>query len=168
MLGAPANRLQPSARYIPDEEGQEKEIQVGNDDPDLFDFNLEVEPILQVLVGKCLEQARIEVIEAHENQVLSAHNAKYKQMREAMLVQTQRMEARQVRRNEESDRRALQQRVNGVLSNAREQRSIAKNIAKQYLKFFKRDTLSQLRDIGLLRDKKTYSLGTHYVPHLYN
>lgn len=78
MLGAPANRLQPSARYIPDEEGQEKEIQVGNDDPDLFDFNLEVEPILQVLVGKCLEQARIEVIETHENQVLSAHNAKYK------------------------------------------------------------------------------------------
>jgi hypothetical protein len=35
-------------------------------DPDLFDFDLEVEPILQVLVGKSLELARIEVIEAFE------------------------------------------------------------------------------------------------------
>lgn len=49
-----------------------------NVDPDLFDFDLEVEPILQVLVGKSLEQARIEVIELHENVVLASHNARYK------------------------------------------------------------------------------------------
>jgi len=35
-------------------------------DPELFDYELEVEPILQVLVGKSLEQARIEVIEQYE------------------------------------------------------------------------------------------------------
>ena len=61
----------PSATYIPDEEGIDQAIQVKNVDPDLFDFNLEVEPILQVLVGKSLEQARIEVIENHENAVLA-------------------------------------------------------------------------------------------------
>ncbi len=84
----------PSAIYIPDEEGTDQAIQVQNVDPDLFDFNLEVEPILQVLVGKSLEQARIEVIEQYENSVLAKHNARYKQQREAMLVQTQRVEAR--------------------------------------------------------------------------
>ena len=44
-------------------------LQLLNDikiDPELFDFNLEVAPILQVLVGKSLEQARIEVIEEYE------------------------------------------------------------------------------------------------------
>jgi len=45
-----------------------------------------VEPILQVLVGKALEQARIEVIENYENSVLAMHNARYKQNREAMLI----------------------------------------------------------------------------------
>jgi hypothetical protein len=80
-------------------------------DPDLFDFDLEVEPILQVLVGKSLEQARIEVIETYENAVLAKHNSMYKRNREAMLVQTQRIEARQSRRNDETDRRNLQQRV---------------------------------------------------------
>jgi hypothetical protein len=32
-------------------------IQVYDKDPDLFDFELEAEPILQVLVGKALELA---------------------------------------------------------------------------------------------------------------
>ena len=78
----------PSATYIPDEEGTDIAIQVHNYDADLFDFEMEVEPILQVLVGKSLEQARIEVIEGYENAVLAKHNSQYKQKREAMLVQT--------------------------------------------------------------------------------
>ena len=77
----------------------------------MFDFNLEVEPILQVLVGKSLEQARIEVIESHENANHAMANARYKQQREAMLIQTQRVEARQDRRNHETDRRNQQQRL---------------------------------------------------------
>ena len=120
-----------------------------------------------MLVGKSLEQARIEVIEAHENAVLAMHNAKYKQKREAMLVQTQRVEARQNRHNDEIDRRNLQQRVNQVLSDGSEKREMARVMAKQYLRFFKRDTLKQLVDIGLLRCKKAYSMGSHFVPALY-
>lgn len=60
---------------------------------DLFDFDNEVEPILQVLCGKALELARIEVIELYEKGKLANERANYKQRREAMLVQTQRMEA---------------------------------------------------------------------------
>ena len=86
--------LQPDAVFIPDEDGVDKAIQLNNVDPDLFDFNLEVEPILQVLVGKSLEQARIEVIEDYESEKLVRHKADYKQRREAMLIQTQRIEAR--------------------------------------------------------------------------
>ena len=107
---------------------------MNNVDPDLFDFNLEVEPILQVLVGKSLEQARIEVIERHENGVLALHNSRYKQTREAKLVQTQRVEARQTRRNDEIDRRNLQQRVHQVLLDGKEKRAIAKTMSKQFLK----------------------------------
>ena len=40
-----------------------KQIQVLDRDSDLFDFDLEAEPILQVLVGKALELAQIEAIE---------------------------------------------------------------------------------------------------------
>jgi hypothetical protein len=41
-----------------------------------------------VLVGKSIEHARIEVIEEHENKVLSKHKAEYQQVREAELMET--------------------------------------------------------------------------------
>jgi hypothetical protein len=41
--------------------GLDRETQIW--DGDLFDFDYEVEPILQVLIGKCLEQSRMEVLE---------------------------------------------------------------------------------------------------------
>ena len=56
----------PTAIFIEDAAGDDKKIQVMDWDSELFDFNNEVEPILQVLVGKSIEHARIEVIEEYE------------------------------------------------------------------------------------------------------
>lgn len=64
----------PSAVFVPDSPGHDKTT-VLNDrqDPHLFDVKLELQPILQVLVGKSLELARIEVIEEHEAKLLKKH-----------------------------------------------------------------------------------------------
>jgi hypothetical protein len=78
----------PEAVFIPNREGENKEVQVIDRDLDLFDFNLEAEPILQVLVGKCLEHARIEVIEEYEQKTLATHKGMYKQMKESELMET--------------------------------------------------------------------------------
>ena len=58
--------LAPDATFIPNEKGHEKATQIFDGDNDLFDFENEVEPVLQVLVGKAIEHARIEVIEDYE------------------------------------------------------------------------------------------------------
>lgn len=57
-------------------------------DPDLFDYELEVEPILQVLVGKAIEQAHIEVIENSELLEAKTRKTMFNQVREAELVET--------------------------------------------------------------------------------
>ena len=54
----------------------------------MFDYENEVEPILQVLVGKSIEQARIEVIEGYEGAVLRKHKSKFGQVKEAELMET--------------------------------------------------------------------------------
>jgi hypothetical protein len=55
------------AVFVPQPRGLDKWTNLDDrKDEDLFDFNLEAEPILQVLVGKALELARIEVIEVFE------------------------------------------------------------------------------------------------------
>ncbi|KAJ1490403.1 radial spoke protein 3-domain-containing protein [Baffinella frigidus] len=48
----------PSPLYIPKKTGVDRETQIY--EGDLFDFDYEVEPILQVVVGKTLEQSLIE------------------------------------------------------------------------------------------------------------
>jgi hypothetical protein len=83
-------------------------IQVNDRDKDLFDFELEAEPILQVLVGKAIELAQIESIEEFEKKELSKHKKLFLQIKEAELLETQRMEAARKRRTDESERRNLQ------------------------------------------------------------
>lgn len=41
-------------------------------------------------------------------------------------------------------------------------------MAKDFLKTFKRDTFQEMRDQGLLRDPRQYSLMTHFLPALTN
>ena len=40
-------------------------------------------------------------------------------------------------------------------------------MSKAFLKYFKRDTLQILTDVGLLRDKKQFSMHSNYVPMLF-
>jgi len=131
----------PDAVFIPNREGENKEIQVIDKDCDLFDFNLEVEPILQVLVGKVLEHARIEAIEEYEQNKLGEHKSTFKRMKEAELMETQRVEAARNRKNEEIERRNMQMRTQRAMSITADEKLTSRVMAKQFLIHFKRDTL---------------------------
>lgn len=47
-----------------------KATQIYEGDEELFDFNVEVEPMLNVLCSKTLEQARMEVLEETELEII--------------------------------------------------------------------------------------------------
>lgn len=81
-------------------------------------------------------------------------------------METQRMEAARMRKRKETERRALQHRT------AKDQRYrgslkiTARNMAKDLLKNFRRDTFNEMRDTGLLRDTRQYSLIQFLLPGL--
>lgn len=56
----------------------------------LFDFNVEVESILQVLRTKILEQSRMEVLEEEELAIMKDQHRKYIQLKNAELAEVQR------------------------------------------------------------------------------
>ncbi len=154
----------PHAEFIPRVEGVDKAINLSNGD--LFDFNLEAQPLLQVLCGRALEQGLIEVKEEHENLTLAKHTQQFRQLRESELLETQRMEAHAVRKQDEMERRNLQVRTHGMVQEETEKRVMCRLEAKSFLKYFKRDCLAQLLDLGVLRSAADLSMGTHFVPHL--
>ena len=61
----------PSPVYVPMKSGMDATTQIY--EGELFDFDLEVEPILEVLVGKVLEQSLMEVLEEDELASLRFH-----------------------------------------------------------------------------------------------
>jgi len=75
----------------------------------LFDFDLEVKPILEILVGKTVEQSLLEVMEEEELANLRAEQRRFEELRNAELVETQRLEEQERRHREEKERRMRQQ-----------------------------------------------------------
>lgn len=75
------------------------------EDGELFDFDIEVDPILDVIVGKTLEEARMEVIESDELEIMRKHKQAYELERQAELLEVQRVEAADIRRKKEAARR---------------------------------------------------------------
>ena len=128
---------------------------------------MEAEPVLQVLVGKALELAQIEAIEAFEKTELDKHKRLFLQIKEAELLETQRMEAARKRRIEEQERRNLQQRTTKSQKVNAEKKVMARQTAKDFLFLFKRDSLKIMTDEGLLRKPRDFSIHSTFIPQLY-
>jgi hypothetical protein len=64
------------------------------------------------------------------------------------------------------ERRNLQVRTSGMIEEETEKRLMSRMKSKTFFKYFKRDTLSQLLDLGVLRPAKDLSMGMSFIPHL--
>jgi hypothetical protein len=74
----------------------------------LFDFDLEVEPVLEILVGKTVEQALIEVLEEEELEALRVQQRRFRELRASEKVEQQLLEKQDTRLHEEKVREAPQ------------------------------------------------------------
>lgn len=83
-------------RFMPKKTGVDKSTLV--EDNELFLFEDEVEPILSVLCGKTLEQARMEVLEEEELTTMREQQDYYKRMLTAEINDISRMEATEEKR----------------------------------------------------------------------
>ena len=84
-----------------------KATQIYEGDEELFDFNEEVEPMLNVLCSKTLEQARMEVLEETELEIIKSQQKEYDEIVNAELIIAQRYEATELRHNDEVERRQV-------------------------------------------------------------
>ena len=67
----------------------------------LFHFDIESKPILEVLVGKTVEQSLLEVMEEEELSNLRMQQCQFEELRNAELVEQQRLEEQERRHREE-------------------------------------------------------------------
>jgi len=140
----------PTPLFIPVKVGVDVETQI--EAGDLFDFDFEVEPILEVLVGKTLEQGLMEVMEEEELAAMRAHQEHFEQIRNAELVATQRMEAAEKRKMEEKERRVAQEKARVEREKVVREKVAAQTFARGYLSGLVGTVFDKLYEAGVFYD----------------
>ena len=135
---------------------------------ELFDFDLEVRPILEVLVGKTTEQALMEVCEEEELATLRAHQRRFQQRRAAELAETQRLAEQDRRREEEKKRRVEQQREALRLEKETADKVAARLFAVNFLEDLVPAVLGTLNRNGYFSSATARDLEADYLPWLMN
>lgn len=93
-IDRPVDRL-----FVFKKDGVDCEAQIW--EGDLFDFDSEVEPLLQALLGKTIEQSRMEVLEEEEMKTMKEQQKRFEQLRNAEMAEMQRLAAKEERIKEE-------------------------------------------------------------------
>jgi hypothetical protein len=99
----------PSPLFVKAKTGLDADTQIMPGD--LFNFDLEVAPILEVLVGKTLHIAMLELVQEEELEAIRLQQEEFAAIRNIELAEVQRLEAEARRRQAEKERRLQQEKV---------------------------------------------------------
>jgi radial spoke head protein 3 len=154
----------PAPIFIPMKTGVDVETQIY--DGELFDFDAEVDPILEVLVGKTLEQSMMEVMEEEELANMRAHQEHFEQIRNSELAETQRLEEAEKRRFEEKERRIGQERERVEREQQVTEKVAARTFAKGFLSELHSSVVDNLKDAGFFYDPLEQEVTSSFLPGL--
>ena len=154
----------PAPIFIPMKTGVDVETQIY--EGDLFDFDMEVEPILEVLVGKTLEQSMMEVMEEEELANMRAHQEHFEQIRNAELAETQRLEEAEKRRMHEKERRVAQEKERVAREAQVTEKVAARTFTKGFLSELQSSVVSNLTDAGFFYDPLEAEITNDFLPSL--
>lgn len=154
----------PTPKFVPAKSGTDAATQI--EEGELFDFDTEVEPLLEVLVGKVLEQALCEVLEEEELEAMRQHQQHFEAIRAAELVAAQRLEAAERRKMEEKERRLKQERERNERERAVRAKVAACAFARGYLGGIVKNVFQQLQDTGYFYDPVEREVELEFLPWL--
>ncbi|NXG51032.1 RSPH3 protein, partial [Psilopogon haemacephalus] len=154
----------PTPFFIPAKTGKDVATQI--EEGELFDFDIEVKPILEVLVGKTVEQALLEVMEEEELAQLWARQRAYAERRDAELAEVQRLEEQDRRYREEKERRRIQHMEMLQKQKETTEKIAAHAFAQHYLADLIPSVFNNLRESGFFYDPIERDIETEFLPWL--
>ncbi|XP_034756837.1 radial spoke head protein 3 homolog [Etheostoma cragini] len=159
FLDKPATPL-----FIPAKSGKDVETQI--EEGELFDFDREVQPVLEVLVGKTIEQSLVEVMEEEELACLRAQQRAFEELRNNELAEVLRLQEQERRHSEEKRRRIAQQKE--VLKKEKEtaEKIAARAYTQQYLADLLPAAFASLRSHGFFYDPVEKDIENNFFPWL--
>jgi radial spoke head protein 3 len=158
------DELPPPAPYIPKKTGVDVSTQIEVQD-NLFKFDLEVAPILEVLVGKTLEQSLLEVQEEEELLNLKERKEKLQQDKREEVERMNAMEKAEQKKWEEKETYRLAERDRVEREQVLEQKVWASYMSKTLVDTpFVNNLFTELERKGIFKDPVRRSVEEQFMP----
>ncbi|CDS43778.1 radial spoke 3 [Echinococcus multilocularis] len=154
----------PTPLFVPAKTGVDVATEIPSGD--LFDFDLEVKPILEVLVGKLMEQALLEVCEEEELAEIRKHQLEFEEIRDADLMEMQRLAERERRYREEKERRIAQHLEYQAKQKELVEKIAARTFARVYLEPLVPNVYEDLYIQGYFYDVVEHGVAETFIPWL--
>jgi hypothetical protein len=155
----------PTPQYVPFKTGRDMETQIHAGD--LFDFDTEVDPVLDVMVGKTMEQAMLEVLQEEEVELMRQQQMEFEQRRKEEVLESQRLEAAEKRKFEEKERRKRQEIARIRREKETREKLTARMFAKSFLTNLEHKVFARLQDEGWFHDAVEREVNLDFLPWLY-
>ncbi|GBP19770.1 Radial spoke head protein 3 homolog [Eumeta japonica] len=150
--------------YVPAKTGADAYTQIYPGD--LFDFDLEVQPILEALVGKTTEQALAEVAQEEELATLREHQRRFIELRDAERAERERLAAQDERLHWEKERRVAEARQAKETAIEARERAAAAVLVRGYVAELLPSVLAGLREEGYLIEHIEKGVEDEFLPWL--
>nr|CAD7595845.1 unnamed protein product [Timema genevievae] len=150
--------------YVPAKTGIDVETQILPGE--LFDFDREVLPILEVLIGKTLEQSLLEVLEEEEMAELRAQQQRFLARKCEERLKVGQLEEQERRIQEEVTRRTQEFRQACMDQTQAQERVAAAVLTRVYLQDLLPSVLSGLEDSGVVLDEVRMDVEEGFMPWL--
>ncbi|XP_060518707.1 radial spoke head protein 3 homolog isoform X2 [Cylas formicarius] len=150
--------------YVPAKTGADVDTQIYPGD--LFDFDLEVQPILEVLVGKTVEQALIEVLEEEELASLREQQRRFLELRAVETAEVLRLKEREKRLTREKNKRVAEHEDGVKLQKEMEERIAAAVLTQSYMADVLPSVLEGLQSEGFLANSVKEDIDDSFMPWL--
>ena len=151
--------------FTPVKNGEDKYTQI--EKGDLFDFDQEVEPIINVLTFKTLEESRMEVLEEEEIKGMKDQIQDFEKVRNRELEIVQKLEKQEERREKEKIRRNIERDVRMEMAKIYQKKLVSCMFAKNYLKNLRDNSILSLKN-SVLKKPENNQYQTNILPMLKN
>jgi hypothetical protein len=135
---------------------------------DLFDFDLEVKPILEVLVGKTIHVAMLELMQEEELNAIREQQEQFEAIRNVELAEVQRLEAEAQRKLREKQKRMAQEAERLKARKALEEKIAARAFSHQYLSSLHLEVFDNLASEGFFYDPVRKEVEDIMLPGLFS
>jgi radial spoke head protein 3 len=136
--------------FVTSKTGQDVATQI--DSGDLFDFDLEVEPLLEVLVGRTIHVSVLELIQEEEFETIRRAQTDFEMIRNLELAELQRLQAEIRRKTQEKERRLSQEQKRRAEREETDRKVMAQELSRNYLSSVHDSVIGTLQEEGCFYD----------------